>query len=63
MTENNVRFVSPSRSVILNYSSISVHAVSRDENAFPNCPAIFFLTNEDNIEQVDEPDVWLVILT
>jgi len=60
VTEHDVRFVADNASVFLTYQSISVHALSRDESAFPNRPAVFLLTNEENIDQVDEPDVWYV---
>ena len=41
----------------LEYKSISVHALSKDANNFPNKQCIFMLVNEEDLNHVDEPDV------
>ena len=57
ITEHDVRFLSENRTILLQYPSISVHALSRDSGSFPHRPSVFMLINEESIEQVDEPRV------
>ena len=58
ITEDDVRFVGENIGILLQYNAVSVHAITRDESSFPNCPAVFLLVNEQSINEVDEPAVW-----
>ena len=58
ITEDDVRFIGENIGVLLQYSSISVHAITRDESSFPHSPAVFLLVNEESVNEVDEPSVW-----
>jgi len=57
ITEDDVRFVGENIGILLQYSSISVHAITRDESSFPHSPAVFLLVNEESVNEVDEPTV------
>jgi len=58
VAQSCVIFIGNEKKIKLEYKSISVHALSKDESNYPNKQCIFMLVNEQDLDHVDEPDVW-----
>ena len=57
VTERDVIFIGPQRKLRLEYNTISVHAISKDNSNFPNQHCIFMIVNEQDVQHVDEPEI------
>ena len=57
VTERDVVFIGPQRKLRLEYNTISVHAISKDNSNFPNQHCIFMIVNEQDVQHVDEPEI------